>query len=140
MPLDYNGKELRIKDRVRRTLISQKDGWWKFGDKVLEITSLNSYSNSSQIGINGSLWDGCKFEKVEEMTLPCVKIIPAQAEKVEVVSGRLCMGINVEPRFKAVRLVSNSTGAFIELYSSGDLREAAKAFNELADVLDKINS
>lgn len=142
MPLDYNGIELKVGDTVRRYKDWCHDSRWK--NKTFQIKEFRiRFPKISEIRIDAvgycEWWSASSFEKVQETSLNCVRVIPAQAEKTEIVAGVLTPYFWVVPCGKNISFLDMHGRTIAIDLTSQILRENAIAFVQLADALDKAN-
>lgn len=137
MPFGYDGKEIKIGDKIVRTKKFLNQNGWPYGEEICIVKGVSSscvYIDGVGVG-----WIACYFEKVKEMSLPCVRITPAQAEKIEIVHDKLTQFFIVVPTLdKKFISLRNTNLDLIGTMDADNLRRNAKAFNDLADVLDRI--
>lgn len=128
---------LKVGDVVRRKE-NYQNGPWGFGNKSVTITEV--FHNLIRIKENSNhhgLWYVADyFDLIEKVNFyPCIKEIPPQEARKELIEGPLVKGIQIErinPLKDAVQL------DFLEhsrIYDEKRLRETAAAFIAVADVL-----
>lgn len=151
MLLDCDGNELQVGDKIRRSEKCLHLNGWKIGIRICTIdyitssnqvklknTESGSRATSIDLGWNPVYFR--KVEKVEEDMIPCIRITPAQAEKMEIVPGKLTAFFSVrQDNTPNLICLLSSTGYTIGHFNSTILRDNAEKFIQLADALDKIN-